>query len=136
MVTSSGQPVPDIVIRRHDSYIHIVAQTAVVNRRFMDDLIDALDRALPDMSSSPSCLLIEVGASETSLDLVAAFEVWRRATKKGLAHVRIAYVVRGRPIHPIAKLIETVSKAKHIRLRFFRDSQAALDWLRSDCPVQ
>lgn len=130
-VATSDRPVPDILVRRHDDYVHIVVETVLVDRRFMDDLIDVLDRAFPDFPFRSYRLLLEVGASETKLDLIAAFEVWHRAAEKGLEQVRIAYVVRGRPVDPIAKLIETVSQARHVRLRFFGDSDAALEWLRA-----
>jgi hypothetical protein len=131
-VATSDRPVPDILVRRHDDYVHIVVETVLVDRRFMDDLIDVLDRAFPDFPFRSYRLLLEIGgASETKLDLIAALEVWYRAAEKGLEQVRIAYVVRSRPVHPIAKLIETVSQARHVRLRFFGDSDAALEWLRA-----
>lgn len=121
----------DVVVRREAEYVHIIAETAVVDGAFLDELIDRIDRTLPDMPQQSYRLLLEVRAPEVKLDLIAAFEAWRRALAKGLEHMRIAYVVQGRPIHTIAKLMETFAGARHVQLRFFEDNDSALQWL---CP--
>lgn len=121
----------EVTIRRSERYVHITAETQLVDRCFLDDLIDAIENGLPDIPERSYRLLLEVRAPEVRLDLIAAFEAWRRALAKGLAHTKIAYVVHGRPIHAIARLIETFAETQRVHLRFFGDNASALSWL---CP--
>jgi hypothetical protein len=122
---------PEIAITHHAKYVHLVVQTPLVDERFLGDLIESIARALPDISRRAYRLLLEVRAPEARIDLIAAFEAWRQASDRGLGHTQIAYVVQGRPIHSIARLIEVFSKARRVQLRFFEDHASAVGWL---CP--
>lgn len=121
--------IPEIVTTQRPGYVHVVAETARVDERFLSELIERIARALPDGPDRSYRLLLEVRAPETKIDLIAAFEAWRQASSKGLTRTQIAYVVRGRPIHSIARLIELLSSARRVQLRFFEDHESALRWL-------
>lgn len=123
---------PDIVVNHHPSHVHIIAEARLVDELFLGNLIESIARALPDIPQRHYRLLLEVRAPEVRIDLIAAFEAWRQASNHGLQHTQIAYVVEGRPIHSIARLIEVFSKARRVQLRFFEDIASALEWLRPE----
>lgn len=123
--------IPRIVTTQHAGYVHVVAQATRVDDRFLGELIEEIVRALPDIPDRSYRLLLEVRAPEVKIDLIAAFEAWRQAASKGLTQTQIAYVVHGRPIHNIARLIELLSGTRRVQLRFFEDNESALRWL---CP--
>lgn len=123
-----------IAIKHKAEYVHIVSKSPRVDGAFLAELIDTIGSELPDIPHRGYRMLLEVQAPETRIDLITAFEAWRRASEKGLPHTQIAYVIKGRPIHPAAAFIETISKARHIQLRFFEDHQIALDWLCRSAP--
>ncbi len=121
----------EISIKHHAGYVHVAAQTRVVNKRFLNDLIDTIEQALPGIPQGFFQILLEVTAPKVRIDLIEAFEVWKRASEKGIQRTQIAYVVKGRPISPIARVMETVAQNRGIQLRFFKERKAALEWL---CP--
>ena len=120
---------PAIVTTQHPGYVHVVAETARVDERFLSEFIERIARAVPEVPDRSYRLLLEVRASETKIDLIAAFKAWRQVSSKGLTRTQIAYVVHGRPIHSIARLIELLSSARRVQLRFFEDNESALRWL-------
>lgn len=122
----------EIVIRDDAGYVHVTARTGVVNKKFLNELIDTIERALPDIPQGFFQILLEVTAPKAKIDLIESFEVWKRASEKGIQRTQIAYVVKGRAISPVARIMEMVAQNRGIQLRFFKDSKAALEWLNPE----
>jgi len=122
----------EIVIRDDAGYVHVTARARVVNKRFLNDVIDTIERVLPGIPNNFFQILLEVTAPKVNIDLIEGFEVWKRASEKGIQRTQIAYVVKGRAISPVARIMEMVAQNRGIQLRFFKDSKAALEWLNPE----
>jgi len=121
----------EIVIRSREGYLDVVATARSVRVELLHDLVDAIGNAIDAAPGKFVPILLEVVAPESDLDLIEAMEVWGRAAHKGIQRTQIAYVVTGRSIGPLAKIIETVAINRGILLRFFEERAAACQWL---CP--
>lgn len=121
----------EITISDQGRYFEVRATTGIVDQAFLNQLIDTIAQALLPLPQPFFRVLIEVVAPRMRMDIIEAFEVWKRASEKGIQRTQIAYVVAGRPISSLAKYMETFAENRGIRLRFFRDRQSALEWL---CP--
>lgn len=121
----------EITISDQGKYFEVRATTSIVDQAFLNQLIDTVAHALLPLPQPFFRVLIEVVAPQTRMDIIEAFEVWKRASEKGIQRTQIAYVVAGRPISPLAKYMETFAENRGIRLRFFGDRPSALEWL---CP--
>lgn len=122
----------EIAIRDRGDYFEVQASAAVVDQAFLDQLIERVAQALLPLPQPFFRVLVEVAAPAASLDIIEAFETWKRASEKSIQRTQIAYVVAGRPISPVAKYMETFAQNRGIRLRFFADRLSALEWL---CPA-
>lgn len=120
-----------IVIRSREGYLDVVATAQAVRVELLHDLVDAIGNVIDVTPGKFVPILLEVIAPEPDLDLIEAMEVWGRAAQKGIQRTQIAYVVTGRSIGPLAKIMETVAINRGILLRFFEDRASALQWL---CP--
>lgn len=121
----------EITIDDRGAYFEVRATAGIVDQVFLNQLIDMVAQTLLPLPQPFFRVLIEVVAPRAHLDIIEAFEAWKRASEKGIQRTQIAYVVTGRPISPLAKYMETFAENRGIRLRFFGDRQSALEWL---CP--
>jgi hypothetical protein len=121
----------EITIDDRGAYFEVRATAEIVDQIFLNQLIDTVAQTLLPLPQPFFRVLIQAVAPQAHLDIIEAFEAWKRASEKGIQRMQIAYVVSGRPISPLAKYMETFAENRGIRLRFFADRKAALDWL---CP--
>lgn len=118
-------------ITKRSAYIRISAKIPKVTKAFLNKLVDRAEEAIADYQFTAPPILIVVTSPKIGFNIVEAIDVWRRAAKKGMQRTCVAYVVLGRPIEPVSKLIEMYASNRGIRLRFFDDKKIALEWLLS-----
>jgi len=119
------------MIDSREGYLEVVVTTSSVHAALLHDLVDAIGSNIAATPGKFVPILLEVVAPGSDLDLIEAMEVWERASRKGIQRTQIAYVVTGRSIGPLAKIVETIAINRGILLRFFQDRRSALQWL---CP--
>jgi len=119
----------EIIIGSREGYLDVAVTTSLVHAALLHDLVDAIGSAIAATPGKFVPILLEIVAPGSDLDLIEAMEVWGRASHKGIQRTQIAYVVTGRSIGPLAKIMETIAINRGILLRFFEDRGSALQWL-------
>ena len=119
----------EINIRRNAGYLEVIATTDAVTMPFLNLLLDTVEENVADIQGEFLMVLLEIIAPRVDISLIEAYEIWRRASAKGIRRTQIAYVVTGRPIGAVARFMETVARNRGILLQFFADRQCAMAWL-------
>lgn len=113
-------------------YLEVVARADVVHKQLLGEVIDQVERKLALFPEPVSRILLVVDAAATRMSVFDSFEVWERATAKGLRALKVAYVVAGRPMSMQARLVQSVAQRQGIALRFFEDRTSAIEWLTGE----
>lgn len=130
------EPPAEIAIRRKAGYLEIIGTTSVVTMPFLNRLLDTAEKNVADIQGQFILVLLEIIAPRVDISLIEAYEIWRRASAKGIRRTQIAYVVTGRPIGTVARFMETVARNRGILLQFFEDRQCAMAWLLPESAAQ
>ncbi|MGE0558899.1 MAG: hypothetical protein AB7O69_11625 [Burkholderiales bacterium] len=110
-------------------YIRIDAHTLKVNKHFLNELVDFVGVTIAGYPEHVPPILLVVEGPQVDIDPIDSIEVWKRAAEKGAQRTKIAYVISGRPFTPVARFIEIYTMNRGIQMRFFDDTDEALQWL-------
>ncbi|HZP92005.1 MAG TPA: hypothetical protein VFB20_03860 [Burkholderiales bacterium] len=110
-------------------YLEVVARTELVNKEFLDGLVDLTEKKLAVLQNPTQRILLIVEAPASKLSVFESYEVWERALEKGLPGIRVGYVVTGRPLSAQAKFIQGIARKQAMALRFFESRERAIEWL-------
>ena len=112
-----------------DEFLEFAVNTEAVTAGFMSELIDEIAGYIATRQSHYIKILLIVTAPRADLTIMETYQVWQRASQKGIAHTQIAYVIDGRPAGELSKFVEVIARNRHILLQFFEHRDAALEWL-------
>lgn len=116
-------------IIQQEGHIRIEAHSNKVNKKFLYELVDFVGQTIAGYPAQVPPILLVVTGPEVDVDPVEGMEVWKRAAEIGVQRTKIAYVISGRPVSPVARFIETYAINRGIQLRFFGRKADALKWL-------
>lgn len=113
-------------------YLEVRARTELVNKEFLEGLIELTGTKLAALQNPTDRVLLIVEAPASKISIFESFEVWERALEKGLPGKKVGYVVTGRPLSAQAKFIQGIARKQAMSLRFFESREHAIEWLTGE----